>query len=115
MNDPGNEYLYIWEYRVRPGQIGAFEELYGPRGEWVRLFQMSPDYIGTLLIRDGDDATRYLTIDRWRSRQAWRDWRVRVDTEFQELDRRGEQMTLDERFLGNFEIRPSEGGLPLGL
>ncbi len=68
-----------------PGRRGAFEELYGPEGEWVRLFRRSPAYRGTELLEDLDSPNRFVTIDRW-----------------------GEQLTLEELPLGRFRLRNLE-------
>src|SRR3712207_298567 len=61
-------YEIFWEYEVRPERVAAFEGLYGADGEWVRLFRQADGYVETLLFRDTDRPTRYLTVDRWRSR-----------------------------------------------
>ena len=37
-------YVYVWEFVVAPEQAGAFEEAYGPEGEWVRLFRGGRGY-----------------------------------------------------------------------
>lgn len=108
MEQASSEYHYIWEYRVRADRIDQFHDLYGPEGGWVQLFKLSPGYIDTLLLQDRDDPTRFVTIDSWRSYQAWRNWRTHVEHEFQELERRGEEMTLAEHHVGDFEIRPDQ-------
>ena len=64
------EYVYAWEFRVRAETAATFEKLYGPQGDWVRLFRRAEGYVETLLLRDRADALRYVTIDRWRSQAA---------------------------------------------
>jgi hypothetical protein len=41
------------------------------RGNWLPSFRRSPDYYDTQLIRDMNQPGRYLTLDRWTSREAF--------------------------------------------
>jgi hypothetical protein len=56
-------YIAVWEFQVKAECSVAFEEIYGPEGEWARLFRQSPNYLGTELIRDMNQTGRYLTLD----------------------------------------------------
>jgi hypothetical protein len=31
-------FLALWEYEVKPGCEERFENVYGPEGDWARLF-----------------------------------------------------------------------------
>lgn len=84
-------YEIFWEYEVRPGQIAAFERLYGADGEWARLF------------RRADRPTRYLTIDRWRSRASYEAFVQAAKPAYAALDCRGDALTVHERRLGAFD------------
>lgn len=99
-------YCYVWEYRVAAESREAFEQEYGPTGSWVRLFARDPAYLGTELLRDGARAGRYLTVDRWSSREACRAFREGHREEFEAIDRRCEQLTEEERSLGDFDLVP---------
>lgn len=48
-----------------------FERAYGPDGEWARFFAGGAGYIGTELLRDLAQPSRYVAIDRWESRDAY--------------------------------------------
>jgi len=96
-------YVYLWEYRVAPERAAAFERVYGPDGDWVRLFQQAAGHLDTLLLRDHADPQRYVTVDRWRSQAAFATFRSRFAAEFEALDARCEELTLEERELGRFE------------
>ena len=98
-----SEYVYVWEYRVRPERLEEFLELYGEGGGWVRLFQRGAGYLGTRLLRDRRDPLRFLTVDRWSSPEAFRAFRQELASEFEKLDRRGEELTEEERELGTFD------------
>lgn len=66
-----NNFIVIWQYRVKPEKAQEFLEAYGPDGEWVRLFHESPGYIGTELLCDSDNQHTFVTIDRWESARAF--------------------------------------------
>jgi heme-degrading monooxygenase HmoA len=93
-------YEIFWEYEVRPEQAAAFESLYGGAGDWARLFRSADGYVETLLFRDTDRPTRYLTIDRWRSRAAFDAFVGEAGPAYTALDRRGDALTVRERRLG---------------
>jgi heme-degrading monooxygenase HmoA len=102
------EYTYLWEFEVKAGMEPAFEAHYGPNGEWVALFRRSPDYLGTLLLRDRRRPQRYLTIDRWRSEEAYRRFRDEHDAQYREIDRLCEALTAREVSLGEYARVPEE-------
>lgn len=101
-DDTPTQYTYIWEYLVLPDRVVEFVELYGPQGAWSDLFRQSTGYNRTELHRDRIQPNRFITVDYWQSYDAWFDWRALFEAEFEELDRRGEQLTADERELGQF-------------
>jgi heme-degrading monooxygenase HmoA len=93
-------YEIFWEYEVLPEHTTAFEQLYGAEGEWARLFRGAEGYVETLLFRDTDRPTRYLTIDRWRSRAAFDAFVEAAGPAYAALDRRGDALTVRERRIG---------------
>jgi heme-degrading monooxygenase HmoA len=102
-------FVYIWQYRVRPEAVSAFEAAYGPDGNWVRLFREHEGYLGTELLRDAADPTSYRTLDRWRSREDRDRFRAEAAAEFEAIDRACEALTVEERHLGDFEtVEPGE-------
>lgn len=96
-------YVYIWEYVVSPGRVEEFIEMYGPGGPWVRLFDGAPGYLGTDLLRDRVNCNRFLTVDRWESVEAFAGSRARSEYQFAHLDRLGEELTLEETQIGEFQ------------
>jgi heme-degrading monooxygenase HmoA len=96
-------YEIFWEYEVRPGQVGAFEKLYGADGEWARLFRQADGYVETRLFRDVDRPTRWLTVDRWRSRASYEGFIRSAGPAYAALDRRGDALTVRERRVGAFD------------
>ena len=92
----------MWEFHVEPGAIAEFEQIYGPEGDWARLFRINPEFLGTQLMRDADRPGRYLTLDRWTSREALQNFKRDHHAEYSALDRQCESLTLAERHLGDF-------------
>lgn len=91
-----SEYSVIWAFRIRPGQESEFERLYGAEGGWVRLFERAEGYLGTELFRDAEEAHRYVTIDRWRSREAYERFLAAHTAEYAALEARGAKLTESE-------------------
>ncbi len=97
-------FAYVWEFKVRESQIETFKVAYGRKGEWVRLFRRDPAYIRTELLSDSSDPERFLTIDYWTARQALLTFRERFQAEFDAIDDRCAQYTIEERHLGDFDL-----------
>ena len=89
-------YLYVWQYRVRPGNEASFREAYGPEGAWVQLFRRAPGFVRTELVRDREQPDRFGTLDYWESEEAWRAFRSNFSAEYQALDARCAAWTFSE-------------------
>lgn len=96
------QFAYVWEYSIHPERREEFLAAYHPEGEWAALFRRDPAYLGTKLLRDADDAYRFVTIDYWASREDRDAFRVQYRDAFDALDRRCEAYTKHEVFLGDF-------------
>jgi heme-degrading monooxygenase HmoA len=96
-------YVILWEFRVREGREAAFEMAYGPDGDWARLFRRDVGYLGTELLADPDLPRRYLTIDRWVSAEAHREFSRRWKAEYEALDSTCNSLTEVETRLGAFQ------------
>ena len=59
----------VFSYEVRDTE--AFERTYGTGGEWTEFFRSARGFIGTELLRDVEQPSRYLVIDRWESSEAY--------------------------------------------
>jgi heme-degrading monooxygenase HmoA len=85
------------------GNAGEFERAYGPEGDWAAFFRGAHGYVGTELLRDVEEPTRYLVIDRWESREAYNDF---VERHHEEYMRRVDEtgfLYRQELRLGTFE------------
>lgn len=90
-------FVRVWEYRVRPECVHAFEQAYGAEGDWAQLFGSEPGFIGTVLFRDTGDELAFLTVDCWIDEESWMRFLVRRRGEYDALDGRFEELTEDER------------------
>jgi hypothetical protein len=97
-------YCYIWSFVVRPEYVDEFKRVYGSEGDWARLFRRDPQYFGTYLVCDRRNLARFLTIDFWSSYEACASFRERLLSEYEELDRRFERLTLEEARVGDFDV-----------
>lgn len=93
----------VWEFRVAPEKVPEFEQHYGPNGTWPQLFRRSPQYVGTLLLRDPEVTGRYLTVDCWNDVFAFDKFQAKYSEEYKEIDVQMEHLTLSERKIGVFE------------
>ena len=103
-----NLHVHLWEFKVSTALTADFERHYGPTGTWAQLFSLSPDYVGTVLLKDSKVPGRYLTIDRWRNEEAYLLFRSTHAKQYAELDNECEQLTIDERSLGAFTELPPD-------
>lgn len=95
-------FVSIWEFLVRPGSEPDFERIYGPEGDWARLFRKGQGYVRTELTRDLDAAGRYVVLDYWNSREDYDQFRSQHRAEYGELDRRCQGLTEMETPMGSF-------------
>jgi len=98
----------IWEFRVRADRGREFEEHYGSAGTWVDFFRTGPGFLETRLLRDGEDPSRYLTIDVWTDLESYRAFSEKNAAQYGAIDRRFEALTEQERCLGYFEALSRE-------
>lgn len=96
-------FVYVWEYIVKAERESEFKKIYGPGGDWVRLFNRDVGYLGTELHQDISNNQRYLTVDYWVSKKTRDNFREKFYVEFEKLDQQCESLTEREIFLGDFE------------
>jgi hypothetical protein len=85
-----------------------FEQVYGPKGDWVRLFRQDGSYMGTELVCQLKGERTYLTLDYWISEEAYDAFRALYLDAYRVLDRTCEGLTESEREIGRFVRVPSD-------
>ena len=93
----------MWRFRPLSNRVAAFEEAYGPEGDWARLFRSADGFLDTTLLKGDGEPAEYLTLDRWVSAQAYEAFRRTRHEEFTALDRRCEALTAQEQEVGEYE------------
>jgi heme-degrading monooxygenase HmoA len=97
-------FVILWQFDIAEDKIAAFEAAYGPEGSWATLFGRTPEYLGTELLRDAYVPGRYVTVDRWRSEEAFRAFRAQHDPDYETLDRTCDSLTAVETRIGAFVV-----------
>ena len=101
-------FVVVWEFRIRATKRRAFERAYGSDGQWATFFRKGKGFLGTELIRDEDNAGRYLTLDFWKSRKDYERFKRQNRETYQLIDQRCESLTTRESEVGQFSRRASK-------
>ena len=96
-------FLVLWEYEVKSGSEKRFEDVYGPAGDWARLFRTDSHYRETRLLQDSFRSNVYLTLDFWTSLDSYEEFLATHKAEYQAIDALGENLTASERRVGAYE------------
>jgi hypothetical protein len=97
-----SHWTIVWIFHVKPAKRRVFQRVYGPDGDWAQLFARDRNYLGTEFLRHSTNTRCYLTIDRWTSRAAYRNFKKKHRKEFVALDARCEALTVREIKIGEF-------------
>jgi hypothetical protein len=103
----------VWIFHVKLAKQRVFRRIYGPGGDWARLFAKDQNYMGTELLRDSTNTRCYLTVDRWTSRAAYHNFKKQHRKEFAALDARCEALTVREIKIGEFSPTVSPHKTPM--
>jgi len=97
-------FVILWEYEVKPGYEEWFVSVYGPDGDWARLFRTDPNYRETRLLRDVSRPRCYLTFDYWDSEMSFLQFKASREEAYTALDRATEGLTITEQRIAAFEL-----------
>jgi heme-degrading monooxygenase HmoA len=95
-------YDIIWEFMVPADRRVDFEEAYGANGVWAELFARASGFIEVRLFASPDQPGRYLTMDRWASREAFDAFHQQFKTEYDFVDRLHAGIATTENRIGAF-------------
>jgi heme-degrading monooxygenase HmoA len=95
-------FVILWQFDIAEEKLSAFEAAYGPEGKWATLFARSTEYLGTELLKDAYVPGRYVTVDRWKSEDAFRAFRAQYDKDYEAIDRDCDSLTAAETRIGAF-------------
>ena len=94
--------VVVWEFRVRPNKQRVFERIYGAQCDWAKLFRSGRGYIRTEMMRDVESRDKYLTLDYWRSRHEYEEFKKKNREAYRALDEKCETLTSKETKIGEF-------------
>ena len=97
-------YLIVWEFIAKAGHEEKFAKAYGPTGNWVEFFRNGEGYVRTDFLHDTGVTRRYLTIDYWKSKSAYADFRSQHSRQYEKLDERCSALTESEALIGTFTV-----------
>ncbi|HKW32499.1 MAG TPA: antibiotic biosynthesis monooxygenase [Candidatus Acidoferrum sp.] len=96
-------FVALWEFEVKPGCEKRFLKVYGPGGDWAKLFRNDANYQETQLLHDPENPAIFLTLDFWASRQAYEGFMATHAAQYAGLDAAGKELTLRKRKIGWYE------------
>jgi hypothetical protein len=102
MKRRNSHWTILWIFHIKAANERTFRRIYGPGGDWARLFAKDANYIGTELLHHATSTGCYVTVDRWASRAAYHNFKKRHRKEFAALDARCEALTVREIKIGEF-------------
>jgi len=91
--------IRVWRYVVQARSAAEFEQVYGPKGAWARLFSLADGYVGTELYRDVGRLGHYVTVDTFVDDESWRQFLLEHRAAYDELDAKTSDLTLEEQEL----------------
>jgi quinol monooxygenase YgiN len=107
MHAASSNMIYVlWEFTVSPEHRAAFEIAYKSDGLWAHLFRQDSSYRETILIRDQEQAGRYLTVDVWEDRDSYLSFKDQFADQYSKIDKECEKLTAGEQLIGIFEQIP---------
>jgi quinol monooxygenase YgiN len=87
----------IWELKVKFKEREKFEQLYDTKGEWVKFFSKSPDYLGTDVFESGEKDGIFLVIDEWNSEEAFTEYVKTRKTEYDLLEEKAKAVSRTKK------------------
>ena len=95
----------IREFQIADQACGKFELVFGPGGAWSKLYAKRPGFRGITLLRDTDNARRYLTVEIWDT-TAQRDHSVEIcQSELKNLEAEIADWADSQTHLGVFRLQ----------
>ena len=102
-------HIIVWQFEVTRENIEEFKTIYGAEGEWAKLFSLGSGYLGTELLQSLDSNSRFITLDRWQSRDSFDGFKQQYAAAYAQLDARCDGLTLHEEKIGEY-LRPDSLG-----
>ena len=98
-------YFIVWKYSVPESHQMIFENEYGNKGVWAKLFKKSSQYLRSDLIKINSDFTTYFLIDIWKSEKSYHEFLKKHNQEYSDISSKNETLYSSEIKLGEFDCR----------
>jgi heme-degrading monooxygenase HmoA len=102
-------FIRIWQFRVPLDNADEFHAIYGPQGDWTRLFRREVGFVGVELLHSTTHPNIFISIDRWISPEAWAAFLRSWGADYTALDQRCEKLTVSEGEIGSFRNAGASG------
>ena len=80
-----SQFITTWKYKVKSEKRNEFEKLYEKDDNWVKLFRNIRINIKTELIKDLNNNDIYITLDYWKSKEAYYKFKDATKQEFSKI------------------------------
>jgi heme-degrading monooxygenase HmoA len=87
----------IWELKVKFKERDKFEQFYDAKGDWVRFFRKSPDYLGTDVLESGEGDGIFLVIDEWHSEEAFNEFRNSLKADYDLIEEKAKSVSRSKK------------------
>lgn len=96
-------YIVLTEFVAKEGKVAEFEDYFGSAGKRAEVLQNGEGFMSTELLRDKGAKLRYVTMDRWVSKDAYDDFGIEFESENSDLVRAGEELSSKQALIGALE------------
>jgi|SRR6185312_10554847 len=86
----------LWQFQVALENCAKFEKAYKGDGIWAELFRRDAAYLRTVLVSDCDRRGSYLTIDIWKNRESYLQFKDRFAADYAKIDEDCDALTDSE-------------------
>ncbi len=87
----------IWELKVKFKEREKFEQFYDVKGEWVKFFTKSPEFLGTDVLESGEGDGIFLVIDEWNSEENFQEFVKSRKTEYESLEEKAKSASRTKK------------------
>ena len=94
----------IWQYDVFEKENINFIKAYKSDGDWVHLFKKADGFIETELIHDIEHPTKFITIDKWRTKESYYQFKAMFKSDYLKMDKQFEDFSKSEIHIGYFDV-----------
>jgi heme-degrading monooxygenase HmoA len=96
----------IWRFQVKQGYEDRFAEMNAT--DWPSLFRRSPDYLGSAVGKNPDAQRVYVTMDDWRSREAFEKFLVDNISDYETLCMQHKELLEKWEHIGYYDLQTSQ-------